>query len=408
MKDRRRLFVLKPADMPRRPPPSRALGISVLALVAAGVAGFVRVEQTAQTLGLVWVLALVPPFLLSYYRGWSGAVVALIGGMVVLTLVELVGGSMLQGRIDWWVYGSAAVSLIVVSLGAGVTTEFLHRAGGDPHLADRQWQTGRELKRALESGDFLLHFDPIVDLATGRVQGVEALVRWKHGSGGLLPPDLFLPTAEATGLIIPLGYWILAEACRAYGAWRNALPEAEGFFVAVNLSTVQCRDDDDLAVQIRRILGEHDVPRRALQFEIRETGLLQVGDRVQEIKETGVQVVIDDFGTENSSLSYLTWLDVDGLKMDRGFVSDLPDDARSAAIVHSTIDLATELGLWVTGEGVESHAQREWLLGAGCRYGQGFLFGQALPLEAALREARASWGRGDAHDLAGRSLRVRG
>jgi len=408
LKDRRQLFVLKPADMPRRHPPGRALAISVLALLGAGVAGFVRVEQTAQTLGLVWVLALVPPFLLSYYRGWSGAVLALIGGMVVLTLVELVGGSVLQGRIDWWVYGSAAVSLIVVSMGAGVTTEFLHRAGGDPHLADRQWQTGRELKRALESGDFLLHYDPIVDLATGNIRGVETLVRWKHPSGGLLPPDLFLPTAEATGLIIPLGHWILDEACRSYGRWREAVPEAEGFFVAVNLSTIQCRDDDDLPLVIRRVLGEHDVPREAFQFEVREAGLLQVGDRIQEIKETGVQVVIDDYGTENSSLSYLTWLDVDGLKIDRGFVGDLPDDPRSAAIVHSTIDLATELGLWVTAEGIESRTQQEWLLAAGCRFGQGFLFGQALPLEDALRETRASRERAESHDLAGRSFQARG
>jgi len=145
-----------------------------------------------------------------------------------------------------------------------------------------------------------------------------------------------------------------------------------------------------------------------VQFEVREAGLLQVGDRIQEIKETGVQVVIDDFGTENSSLSYLTWLDVDGLKIDRGFVGDVPDEPRAAAIVHSTIDLASELGLWVTGEGIENGAQREWLLRAGCRYGQGLLFGQPLPLEDATREARAARESAPRGDLAGGSARARG
>ncbi len=386
---RRRFFVLKPADLPRRTPPTRALVISLLALLAAGVAGWASLGRSTQSSGLVWVLALVPPFLLSYYRGWSGAVLALLGGMVVLTVVELGGGGLLQGQVDWWMYGSVAVSLIVVSLGAGVSTEFLHRAGGDPHLADRQWQTGRELERALAQGDFVLHYEPIVDLSTGRLRGVEALVRWKHHTGGLLPPDLFLPTAEATGLIVPLGHWILAEACRAYGPWRAALPELEDLFVGINLTTVQCRDDESLPLVVRRVLGEHDVPREAVQFEVQEAGLQQVGDRVQEIKEIGVSVVIDDFGTENSSLSYLSWLDVDGLKIDRSFVADLPDDRKNAMIVHSTIELASELGMWVTAEGIETAAQRDWLLSAGCRYGQGFQFGQALPLEEAIRDARA-------------------
>jgi EAL domain-containing protein (putative c-di-GMP-specific phosphodiesterase class I) len=385
----RRFFVLKPADLPHRTPPARALVISVLALLAAGVAGWVSLGRASESFGLVWVLALVPPFLLSYYRGWSGAVLALLGGMIVLTAVELGGGHLLHGHVDWWVYGSVAVSLIVVSLGAGVTTEFLHRAGGDPHLADRQWQTGRELERALAHEDFVLHYEPIVELSTGRLRGVESLVRWKHHTGGLLPPDLFLPTAEATGLIVPLGHWILAEACRAYGLWRDSLPELDGLFIAINLTTVQCRDDESLPLVVRRVLGEHDVPRDAVQFEVREAGLLQVGDRIQEIKETGASVVIDQFGTENSSLSYLSWLDVDGLKIDRSFVADLPDDPKNAAIVHSTIELATELGMWVTAEGIETAAQRDWLLSAGCRYGQGFQFGQALPLHEAIREARA-------------------
>ncbi len=384
-----RFFVLKPADLPRRTPPARALVISLLALLVAGVAGWASLGRSTEYFGLVWVLALVPPFLLSFYRGWSGAVLALVGGMIVLTAVELGGGGLLQGQVDWWVYGSVAVSLIVVSLGAGVTTEFLHRAGGDPHLADRQWQTGRELERALAHEDFVLYYEPIVELGSGRLRGVEALVRWKHHTGGLLPPDLFLPTAEATGLIVRLGHWILAEACRGYGLWRAALPKLDDLFMAINLTTVQCRDDESLPLVVRRVLGEYDVPREAVQFEVQEAGLLQVGDRVQEIKEIGVSVVIDDFGTANSSLSYLSWLDVDGLKIDRSFVAELPEDRKNAAIVHSTIELASELGMWVTAEGIETAAQRDWLLSAGCRYGQGFQFGQALPLDEAIRDARA-------------------
>lgn len=387
-----RLFVLQPVRFPEERTPPRALGLSVLALLVAAATAVLRPLYLREYWGFMWVLALVPSFLFSYYRGLRGAALALAAGMALLTLVEVGAASLLWERVDWWIYATTGVGLTVVSLGSGVVTELLQRGGGDPHLADRRWQTGRALKRALADDEFVLHYQPIVDLADGGVAGAEVLIRWQHPAAGLLPPNLFLPTAEATELILPLGEWVIRRVCQETGRARERFGGTERFFLSVNLSPVQGRDPDRLARSVTEATETYGIAPGRLQFELTESGLLDASEGVEALRELGCAVVIDDFGSD-VPLSHLTSLDVDGIKIDRSFTSELERDDRSVAVVASTVELGRRLGLDVTGEGIETRTQEERLTELGCDYGQGFLFGSPLALDDVVprelrREAR--------------------
>ena len=240
------------------------------------------------------------------------------------------------------------------------------------------------LRKAIETGDLVLHYQPLIDWPRRALCGMEALARWNDPEQGLIEPAEFIPIAEETGLIVPIGEWVLDAALRQNHAWqregRPMLP------ISVNLSARQFRQKD-LVDNLRRILADTGQPARLLELEITETTLMQDIDetrsRLQEISAMGVQLVIDDFGTGYSSLSYLKRFPVHKLKIDQSFVRDLTFDADDAAIVTAIIGLAKSLELETLAEGVETREQLDVLLGLGCERFQGFLFSRPLLPERA-------------------------
>jgi diguanylate cyclase (GGDEF)-like protein len=237
-----------------------------------------------------------------------------------------------------------------------------------------------ELRRAIESGELRLHFQPKVNVCTGLLSGVEALVRWQHPDRGLVNPDQFIPVAERTGLIRPLGRWVMEAAVRQCRAWED---EGLAIEVAVNLAAYNL-DEQGLSRSISELLARYAVPAQRLRVEITETTLMRDPDNARrvldELRADGVHVSIDDFGTGYSSLAYLKRLPADELKIDRSFVQHMAIDAGDTAIVRSVIALGHELGLLVTAEGVEDAASLEWLRAFGCDCAQGYYF--ARPMDA--------------------------
>jgi EAL domain-containing protein (putative c-di-GMP-specific phosphodiesterase class I) len=238
----------------------------------------------------------------------------------------------------------------------------------------------RDLRLALERGELGLHFQPQLDLAMGRIDCAEALVRWRHPTRGSVPPAEFIPLAETSGLIVPLGAWVLREACRQARAWRDAgLPPLT---VAVNLSLAQCRNSD-LARTTGRALRTTGLEPRWLELEVTESLFLHPDnghvDGLQRLRKHGVRVSLDDFGTGYSSLGRLRQLPVDKIKIDGSFVAGLGCDADSEAIVRAVIRLGRSLGLRVVAEGVETGAQCAFLRAEGCHAAQGFHIARPLP-----------------------------
>jgi diguanylate cyclase (GGDEF)-like protein len=241
-----------------------------------------------------------------------------------------------------------------------------------------------KLRRALEQGEFVLHYQPQVALATQEVVGFESVVRWQEPELGLVGPDEFISIAEETGLIVQLGDWILRAACEQIADWRSrgicAVP------ISVNLSPHHFRGPG-LVSRVEEILSETGVPADLLGIEITETVLLHDAETTIEIlrrlREIGVHIALDDFGTGYSSLSYLRRLPVDTLKIDRSFVSDIATDEPAAALTASIVAMGNALGLRVVAEGVEHEQQRRLLHAWGCHVAQGFLFGRAVPKEEA-------------------------
>ncbi|MCL4801320.1 MAG: EAL domain-containing protein [Burkholderiales bacterium] len=246
--------------------------------------------------------------------------------------------------------------------------------------ARMQLQT--DLRRALEREEFRLVFQPKVELGSRRVRGAEALLRWNHPSRGVVPPADFIPALEETGLIVPVGEWVLRAACRQVRAWRQAglMPIP----VAVNVSARQFRAQD-LDRRIIEIVAGERVDPRLIELEITESYLVQDPEHaiqvLQRLREAGLQISIDDFGTGYSSLAYLTRFPVSALKVDRSFVRDATTDANAAAIVRAVIDMAHNLGFVVVAEGVETAAQVAFLHMHRCDFAQGYYFGKPMPPE---------------------------
>ncbi|HJW24299.1 MAG TPA: EAL domain-containing protein [Rhodocyclaceae bacterium] len=236
------------------------------------------------------------------------------------------------------------------------------------------------LRRALERGEFQLHYQPQVDVASGRVVGVEALVRWRHPDKGLVPPMKFVPVAEDTGLILPLGRWVIGEALAQLAAWRRDGIALER--MAVNLSAHQLRDAS-LQEFIISQLARHGLDGRSLELEITESVAMQHPECtiafLNALRAEGIELAIDDFGTGYSSLAYLKRLPLDRLKLDRSFVMDIEHDSNDATISAATISLAHSLGLAVVAEGVETTAQLDFLRGLECDFAQGYHFSRPLP-----------------------------
>lgn len=254
-------------------------------------------------------------------------------------------------------------------------------AAMNAQAAERQ-QLESSLHQALRNGEFLLHFQPQVEALSGKVTGFEALARWNHPQQGLVPPLKFIPVAEETGLIEPLGDWVLDAACAQLRAFRQQ--GWPGLTMAVNLSAHQLRQVD-LVPRVAAVLASHELDGAALELEVTESAAMDDPEAsiriLSALRAMGVRVAIDDFGTGYSSLAYLKRLPIDCLKLDRSFVMDIETDANDAAICKATIALAHSLGLLVVGEGVETQAQYQFLKELGCDTLQGYYFSKPLPAE---------------------------
>ncbi len=242
-----------------------------------------------------------------------------------------------------------------------------------------------DLRRALEHGELRVHYQPIMTMDTGKLSEVEALVRWQHPTRGLVAPADFIPLAEETGLIIPLGQWVLEEACRQVAAWHKQFPSEPPLTLSVNLSPRQFQKPF-LVADIAAALHESGLPARCLKLEITEGVLMRDVEAtirtLWELKNLGLQIAIDDFGTGYSSLAYLKRLPLDVLKIDRSFVSGIGQNQEDTAIVRAIMALASALNLKVTGEGIETVEQAALLGEWGCDRGQGYLFSKPIDNQA--------------------------
>jgi diguanylate cyclase (GGDEF)-like protein len=265
---------------------------------------------------------------------------------------------------------------------------------------DLQMQTRRimerDLRKALPAGEFELHYQPVVNLASGDISGFEALIRWNHPSKGMISPAAFIPLAEETGFIVPIGEWVIREACATAAKWPGDLS------VAVNISAAQFRSCGLMQVIVGALATSGLRPSR-LEIEITETVLLQNRETtlavLRQLRELGIRIAMDDFGTGYSSLTYLQCFPFDKIKIDRSFVKDITENAGSLNIVRAVAALARGMGMTATAEGVETREQLDMITSEGCNEMQGFLFSRPLPAHEIERlflsggEARKATGR---------------
>jgi diguanylate cyclase (GGDEF)-like protein/PAS domain S-box-containing protein len=252
-----------------------------------------------------------------------------------------------------------------------------------------------ELRQAIEREEFRVFYMPIVSLATGRIDGFEALVRWQHPVRGIIPPFDFMGVAEDAGLIIAIDRWVLRRACREVRDWQRKLPDGERLTVSVNLSAKQFHHHDLVDI-IRGAISESGLPGESLGIEITEGVLIDntstAGEMLGEMRKLGARIYLDDFGTGYSSLSYLQRFPIDAVKIDRSFVSRLGPKAEGHEIVQAIVTLAHNLGMRVIAEGIETNDQLGLLRRLKCGYGQGWLFSKPIPHEEAsellMQEAR--------------------
>lgn len=247
-------------------------------------------------------------------------------------------------------------------------------------------QTETDLRRALKRGEFVLHYQPVIELETGSVAGFEALVRWQHPERGLLGPADFIPVAEDSGLITPIGWWVLREACATLARWQQSDPSLADLTMSVNLSARQIAEPD-LVEQVAHALRETGLPPHSLKLEITETAIMDNAQAatavLSRLRDMHVQLHVDDFGTGHSSLGYLHRLPIHALKIDRSFVTGLGSSQESQAICSTIIALGSTMGLGTIAEGLETPEQIEHLIKLGCRYGQGYYYSRPLDARAA-------------------------
>jgi diguanylate cyclase (GGDEF)-like protein len=239
-----------------------------------------------------------------------------------------------------------------------------------------------ELQHAVEKNELCLHYQPKVDTASGRLLGMEALVRWMHPERGLVSPMEFIPVSEETGMIVAIGRWVLREACRQNAEWQSA--GLRPVRVAVNLSARQFRSDN-LLDEIDAALSEASLSASSLELEITESMVMENPERVikllDKIRSRGIHLSLDDFGTGHSSLAYLKRFPIDSVKIDRAFIKETPDNADDVAIARTIVAMAKSLGLTIVAEGVETEAQLELLKTMGCDQIQGFFISHPLPAD---------------------------
>lgn len=258
----------------------------------------------------------------------------------------------------------------------------------DPEMREsavEQLEMEVDLVEALDNGQFRLVYQPVVEVRNGSIVGLEALIRWRHPVRGDIPPQAFIPLAERNGMILPIGRWVIHEACAAAGEWFRSHPDPDSLYVSVNLSARQIttrglRDD------IIDALAASGLPPTSLMLEVTETALVRdevmAARRLRELRDLGIRLAIDDFGTGYASLSYLQQFEVDTVKIDRSFVETIIKDVKTVPpLLSGMVDLAGHLRLPTIAEGVEREDQRETLVAAGCRFAQGYLFYRPLECE---------------------------
>jgi diguanylate cyclase (GGDEF)-like protein/PAS domain S-box-containing protein len=261
------------------------------------------------------------------------------------------------------------------------------------HRDAMEWlEIESDLRLAIDRNEFLLEFQPLMRIETGRVKGFEALVRWQHPVRGYVLPGFFLPIAEETGMIAQIGRWVLTEACMQAARWSAFGPDAPS--VSVNLAAKQL-DSDSLVDEVRVALDHSGLDPRRLILEITESDVMRDSEnalaKLNALKALGIKLAIDDFGTGYSSLSHLQYFPVDELKIDRSFIQRIEDGDREAAFVRTIVSLAKSLQVEVVAEGIEDVAQQKFLHSVGCDIGQGYLYSRALPagdVEQFVRDAR--------------------
>ena len=260
----------------------------------------------------------------------------------------------------------------------------------------------QDLRQALDAGQFLLFYQPKHDLKSGDLLGVEALLRWNHPERGWIPPTSFIPLAEETGLIVPIGEWLLDEACRQLREWHNG--GDNDLTMAVNISPEQV-SRSDLPKNVLEAIWKHGIRPQCLELEITENLLMQDVEKSKDtmfrLKDAGVRLAIDDFGTGYSSLSYLRKFPIDTLKIDRAFVMDLHKNSDDNAICSAIIAVGRKLGLFVVAEGIEIEEQRQSLEANNCDCGQGYLFSRPLPADEFERYREDCLGRKFSRTLSG-------
>jgi diguanylate cyclase (GGDEF)-like protein len=300
---------------------------------------------------------------------------------ISLYTAELVDPETMMIQADLAMYGAKA---------EGRNCYRFHSHDLDQQVHERV-TVAEELRLALDYGELELYYQPQVELATGRIIGLEALVRWNHRTRGLLLPSTFISIAERTGVVLPLGAWVIEESCRQFKVWQD-----EGIappVMAVNVSGVQFKSGSVLKHDVETSLGRWGIDPSRFELELTESVLMEATQRHSEIlvelRGLGVGIAIDDFGTGYSSLKYLTVYPVNRLKLAQELVFRVTIDYRNAAVVRAAIRLAHELGVEVIAEGVETQAQVRFLMAAGCAQAQGYHFSRPLTAECAAVLLRA-------------------
>lgn len=257
--------------------------------------------------------------------------------------------------------------------------------------AIEQMELENDLRTALDRGEFMVYYQPKIELSSGRIRGFEALLRWKHPSKGMVPPDVFIPIAEQGGMMIPLGHWVLRMACQTAKRWRDQFPDLEDLVVSVNVSAYQVKDGN-MVERVEEVLAETGLEAKALHLEVTESAFL--ADTMEtirvfdQLKALGVELNLDDFGTGYSSLQYLSDMKFDTLKIDKSFLKNLLVDEQASELVRSMLGMAKSLDMEVVAEGVETQGQLDHLRDMGCKYGQGYLFSRPVPEEQVLEILR--------------------
>lgn len=263
-------------------------------------------------------------------------------------------------------------------------TEFYHTRAFD--LAREQFAIETELRRAIENGCMTLNFQPICDLGTGRITSFEALARWTNDDGVLISPNAFIPVAEESGLIVPLGRWAMEEAARTLAEWDARAGGNCGVKIAVNLSAIQLQRDQ-IGAMVKTALDRHHMPGSRFTLELTESAIVSDPDRIAQtmraLKDLGTTLAMDDFGTGYSNLAYLQKLPIDVLKIDRSFVTGMLADRDKVAIIRAILSLAYALGMQTTAEGIETPELAQTLAALGCTYGQGYYYSRPVAGDAA-------------------------